>query len=101
MIEDNPSSDAADQEDMVAGWYPAPYEIGFERYWDGTEWTEDRREVPLVTEEERILMSLRESQSEDTEPDMKRLITVLIGAVVVFVMAIGGLFFLTSQFVNQ
>lgn len=27
------------------GWYPAPGEPGFERQWDGTTWTDERRPV--------------------------------------------------------
>src|SRR5262245_23527834 len=29
-----------------AGWHPDPDQYGMERYWDGTQWTGDRRQAP-------------------------------------------------------
>jgi Protein of unknown function (DUF2510) len=33
----------------VAGWYPDPENPQMARYWDGSQWTDDRR--PLVSKE--------------------------------------------------
>ncbi len=32
---------------VVSGWYPDPARPGTERYWDGSEWT-DERPVPVA-----------------------------------------------------
>ncbi|WP_433208468.1 DUF2510 domain-containing protein [Nocardia sp. CA-107356] len=31
---------------MPPDWYPDPSDVGFLRYWNGTDWTADRKPVP-------------------------------------------------------
>jgi Protein of unknown function (DUF2510) len=47
-----------------AGWYPDPQHVADERYWDGSKWTPQVREVRLRTPEERTDLLERQIRTE-------------------------------------
>ena len=65
-----------------AGWYPAPGEDGLERRWDGTAWTDERREASVRLPPGRLQPSLNDGQK----------MLLVFGAILVVLILFGLLY---------